>query len=132
MANYYGISRSNYFRVKDVEAFKTLCARWSLEMIDRDGLVGFLDANGGGFNPDYYYDEETGDEVNGNLFADLAELLQENEVAVVIESGHEKHRYLIGKAIAIHSDGRQIYVSVDDIYQKALAEFGVRPTDASY
>ena len=33
MADWYGHSRSNYFKVKDVEQFKELCSIWNVELI---------------------------------------------------------------------------------------------------
>jgi len=34
MANYYATARSNYFKVKDADAFKAWCLRSSLEVLE--------------------------------------------------------------------------------------------------
>lgn len=47
-------------------------------------------------------------------------------------TGAEKLRYLTGYAFALYADGRRLDVNLDDIYDKARAEFGVQPTQASY
>jgi len=131
MANYYGVGRSNCFRVKDREAFQAFCNRWSLELIDKTpDLVGFMD-NGDGFMNDGYQDE-AGEIVEADLFDDLVPHLQDGEVAVIMETGHEKHNYLVGWATALHSDGRTITVDLGDIYQKTLDQWGVKPTLADY
>jgi hypothetical protein len=137
MANYQGIGRSNYFRVKSMDDYKLFCDRWNLELITDDenpDLVGFLDqdSNFGGFNLNDVYDEATGDCVTGNFTGELAALLQDGEVAVLMETGHEKHNYVVGWALAVHSDGRELNVSIDDIYQIIEKEFGAKPTHAAY
>lgn len=55
----------------------------------------------------------------------LTEHLAEGEVAILMEAGAEKLRYITGWAQAISWDGRVNTVSLDDIYAKAAAEFGV-------
>ena len=42
-----------------------------------------------------------------------------------MEIGHEKTCYLGGYAVAINSEGRQVSISLYDIYKLAQKKFGV-------
>ena len=155
MANWYGAARSNYFRVKDEEAFKE-------EMADLAGVdVRHRDepappaACGGAADPnaptvrrfaifdDYgegwpaptrdVFDEE-GDRVGEeelDLFDLVASHLAEGEVAVFQEAGAEKQRYVTGFALAVNHTGDTITVDIDDIYDKVEAAGWPKPTRAS-
>ena len=55
MANYYGVGRSNYVRVKDEEAFTAALAPFEVEIIhDDEGRVGIIDASGDGAGFSWY------------------------------------------------------------------------------
>lgn len=132
MANWYGTSRSNYFKVKDEAQFK----RWvgsvpDLLLLESDGAFGIAVESGEGW-PSVSWDDDTGEELEVDLMQVLPEHLAQGEVAVLIQAGAEKLRYVTGHAIAIAWDGRLTQVCLSDIYTKAKAEFGVEPTDASY
>jgi len=47
-----------------------------------------------------------------------------------VEVGSEKLRYLIGEAIVVNSKGRTICVTLEEIYEKALAAGPRRYGDA--
>ena len=51
--------------------------------------------------------------------------LVEGQVAVLMEVGSEKYRYVTGQTIAVRWDGRVVHLSLNDIYEKAAREFGV-------
>ena len=55
----------------------------------------------------------------------IAPHLAPNEVCIMMEVGSERQRYLIGYARAIHSDGRVLELSLDDIYDKVHETFGI-------
>lgn len=134
MANWYGTARSNYFKVKDADAFKAwVDSLPDCVLIERNGLYGFYSQcpDSGGF-PIQRYDDETEDYVDIELAEELAGHLMEGEVAVLMEAGAEKVRYISGWALAIASDGRTARVDLGDIYEKAQAEFGVMPSVAMY
>lgn len=91
MANYYGNSKTNYFRVTDEKRFEELY----------EGLVGewiedlTKTVNGekyhcfGGDSLSYY--DENIDEYDFDYFLEeLQKILPDNEVFVYMESGHEK------------------------------------------
>jgi hypothetical protein len=136
MANYYATARSNYFKVKDVAAFELWCAAVGLEVIkagdDNDPeLVGFLDGNpdGGGFPSSRYGDDDELIEID--LAQELAAHLQDGWVAVLMEAGAEKHRYVIGWALAVNSNGDVRDISINKIYDLAKP-LGEHITKAEY
>jgi len=136
MANWYGSSRSNYFRVKDCDAF--------LQWVEKRGLGFFKngedaalfaihsgDSTDAGSWPSYDLEADT--EID--LVAELAQHLPKGEVAVLMEIGAEKLRYLTGIAIAVNHKGRAAVVSLDDVYRKAARTFRVQEnkiTQAAY
>jgi hypothetical protein len=125
MANWYGSARSNYFCVKDNDAF--------LEWADSRGLGVFkneerrdLFAIHGGASDDGSwpgYDMEADTEID--LVAELAQHLPKGQIAVLMEIGAEKLRYLTGVAIAINHKGRVVELTLSDIYRKASRVFRV-------
>jgi hypothetical protein len=126
MANYVATARSNTFRVKDADAFlawaETLPgvtaeadrsdpSRFVLLMIEED-CAGWPTQR------------VSGDDLHGeefDLITELAEHLAEGAVAVLEEVGHEKLRYLVGYAVAVNHLGEEIYVSIDEVYERAEA-----------
>jgi hypothetical protein len=130
MANWYGSARSNYFRVKDKDAF--------LKWADSRGLGVFkneestdLFAIYGGENTDDgswpSYDVEGDTEID--LVTELAQHLPKGQVAVLMEIGAEKLRYLTGVAIAVNHKGRVIELTLSDIYRKAARSFHVAESE---
>ncbi len=134
MANWYGTARSNYFKVKDADAFKAWVDSLSdCVLIERNGLYGFYSEcpDSGGF-PSQRYDDETEDYVDIDMVGELSAHLVEGEVAILMEAGAEKVRYISGWSLAVAWDARTLGVNLADIYEKVKAEFGVAPTDATY
>ena len=126
MANYYATARSNYFKVKDVEKFKELCTKINVEMIESQGKVGFIctqDPDCGSL-PSSIYKEELDDFEEIDLCELVAEHLEEGEVAVMMEAGYEKFRYVTGYAMAVNWKGEVVDVNINDIYKKAQEELG--------
>jgi len=136
MANYYATARSNYFRVYNAASFEAWCNKrhldfWTKQFDDvgkRYAISLGQDCEGGWPNYEIEQDAEI------DFFAELAEHLDKGDVAVLVEVGSEKLRYLIGEAIAVNSKGRMIRVTLDEIYDKAVAELGpdVTVTPATY
>ncbi len=119
MANYIGFARSNYFKVNDTKKFEELCDKWNLRLIKKDDLVGFLDDDTEGGLPNYAETEDGEDLEFDDFLKELSDLLVEDEVAIMIEIGYEKMRYLVGFALAINSKGEQVTTNLSDIYKKA-------------
>ncbi len=132
MADWYGSARSNYFRVKDVERFRELCSRWNITFIrktenvngvetEHPDLVGFLCEGDSGGLPGYRYEKGEGEDAPEKEYEfedflhELSGLLAEGEVAVMVEAGAEKLRYVTGYALAVNSKGETESVSLDCI-----------------
>ncbi len=126
MANWYGNARSNYFRVKDTDVF----LRWT----ERRGFGVFKSQQGPnvlaihpgnatdcGDWPSYDMENDT----EFDLVAELAGHLELGQIAVLLEVGAEKLRYLTGQAIAVNARGRVVEVTLNDIYRKAAHAFRI-------
>lgn len=136
MADWYGSARSNYFKVKDAAKF--------LDWIEFVGDLGFWESSKapgsyaiysedqfGGW-PSLRFDADSEDYVEFDMVDELAAHLVEGEVAVLMECGAEKLRYLTGHALAINHLGASVVVRLTDIYALAKEKFGVDPSDATY
>ncbi len=69
--------------------------------------------------PDVRTDEETGEELGGDFITELAVQLVEGSVAIVMQIGSERMRYLTGYAIAVNAAGAQASIDLDEIYARA-------------
>lgn len=150
MANFYGTARSNYFQVKNPEAFKAWVTMvpglglWETTQADLQAaeteeekqrlacVFGiYSDDAGSGWWP-YMVENADGEFQEFDLVDSLAPHLADGQVAVLMESGAEKLRYLCGNAVAFDNTGNVVQVNLDDIYAKAFDAFGVQPTAATY
>jgi len=133
MANWQGLARSNYFTVKDEEAFRATFEGVDVEILEEDGKFGLLSTEDDtGAWPTYTYDEETDEENDDfDVIEEVIPHLAEGSVAVFIEAGHEKARYISGYAYAVNSKGERRAVNLNDIY-KLAAELGSDVTEAEY
>ena len=130
MATYMEMARSNYFRVKDKEAFTAFLDHFnSVDLIeDHEGRVGFLAHDGLPF--DLIVDEETGEDDHIDFVGELTSHLADGEVAVVQVIGWEKMRYLNAYATAINNKQDQVNVDISDIFPLAK-ELTSRPEDVT-
>jgi hypothetical protein len=138
MTNWCGLNRSNYFKVKDVEAFKAFVGRCcNLRLVDNENAAdqryAVINDDGEGWPDVLYNEDEDGNESETEIdfCAELAKHL-DNDVAVLMSAGFEGARYASGDAFAINCVGETCEVSLTDIYAKALAQFGIQPTAAEY
>ena len=136
MAQYFGQARTNYFLVKDAEAFKTEMANYPVNVIEQkigeETGYGILDADddGGGLQWSQYNDDT--DEYDDLVWEDIiGKHLKDGEVCVLTETGAEKYRYLSGWAIAFNNKGETRRVDITDIYDLAK-ELGTGVTRAEY
>jgi hypothetical protein len=136
MANFYGKTRSNYFAVKDPEAFVKELGAYPVRVItqEQDGvtLYGFTDNdedNEG--NVWTYYDDEKEEYIEVNWLEVFKQHLQDDWVAVIMECGSEKYRYLSGFTIAYNNKGESKSLGLSDIYSLASG-IGSKITEASY
>lgn len=116
--NTIGLFRSNYYKVKDAEAFVKWCDRRGLEAVESEehpGLVGFVnDTNESGIPR---FDWETGEECD--FFRELETHLVDGHVAIVIEISYEGESSLRGSAHAINARGDSVGFSLSDILSLA-------------
>ncbi len=147
MANYVALARTNYFRVKDLDAFKSALRVYGIEPHSWDDRVcgaefvlddartnrptGAIALFSFGSWPSLDEDsvadrlELDDDEEVPSQHADICSLvadhlLNDYEVAVFMEVGFEKLRYLVGTTIAVNSCDERRSVDMSDIY--ALSE----------
>ncbi|AHF89904.1 hypothetical protein OPIT5_06385 [Opitutaceae bacterium TAV5] len=134
MSNYYCASRTNYFRVKDHVAFQSWAQHRGVQVIsnskDHPGHFALLpDPSDDGAFPDYDFDQD--EEID--FMAELSGHLAEDSVAVILETGAEKLRYLVGYAVAVNAMGDRVEITLNNIYSLAARTFGgPQPTRAEY
>jgi hypothetical protein len=142
MANYVAYARTNYFTVKDINALKRDLSDYGIEaqsweeaqrnadfilddsasngsialfsygswpMIDEDSVAYRLGIP----------DDEDPHVSHDSVMSLVADHLTKESVAVFIEVGFEKMRYLVGTAVAINSKGETRVIDLDDIYDLA-------------
>jgi hypothetical protein len=123
MANYYESARTNYFQVKDIDAFKEeLKDVKSLDIIvehrNLKDYVCLLADSENGFAWDYY-DEAQEDYVEIDWDGIFTKHLVDGSVAIIIGAGAEKLRYVSGYAFAFNNKGETKRIALDDIYKLA-------------
>jgi hypothetical protein len=125
--------------VKDKEAFQALLRRFgsAVEMIEDDkdkGRVGFL--AGDGLPSERVVTDADGMEeyVEVDFVDELAVHLADHEVAIMMETGYEKMRYLVGYAIAVNNKKERREIGLAQIYElaKQLTQKPKRITRAEY
>lgn len=135
MATYYESARSNYFLVKDIDAFKQeleSVKSLDIEIQKRDNkdYVCLLNKNENGFPWDAY-DDILGEYVELDWESIFAKHLQDGSVAIVMGAGAEKLRYIHGYAIAFNNKGETKMLHLTDIY-KLAEELGTDIQKAEY
>lgn len=130
MANYYCQIRTNYFRVNDPDAFREFMSRvytteddlelW--EGIKGDdllfgfgaysGILGYMDKN-----PRDVDDQDDWDDAFDKFIDGIQKYIADGDAVIIIESGYEKLRYLVGSATIITSDNYEYF----DISEIAVA-----------
>lgn len=149
MANYDAAARTNSFRVKDLEAFKAHLGRYGLtattfdnpyagdivisnDKPDEDPNQITLFSYGGWPSLD---EDSTASRLDLDDISDdewqkldlratdinqiIAEHLAEDEVAILVQVGQEKMRYLGGTALAVNAAGETRRIDLDDIVDLA-------------
>lgn len=108
MANYQGIVRTNYFKIKDEERFKEICS----DLISEDNIiveVSELNGNQYGFIGSYApidycieYNDEICEEYDiTKFFKQMQEIISEDDAMILTEVGNEKLRYLVGSCVIV-------------------------------
>lgn len=129
MANYTGVGRSNYVLVDDIEALRKALEPFSVRIVEKDGKFAILDDNADESGwPSVAYDADTAEEIEFSVKNLIMPHVREGEVLIVMEAGFEAQRYVSGWAQAWVRRGKtvqQTHLTLDDIFDKAAAEFGV-------
>lgn len=154
MANWYGSARTNYFRVRDLEAFRAAAEPFNVSIEpggprDPADSICLLALDGEGWpsptEPCDDHDSARGDGecVNCGLvhsatntgYESVADMvaahLIDGDVAVFMEVGAENLRYLTGMAVAVNSRNERVSLNLDDIYELAKP-LGTTITVAAY
>lgn len=133
MANYEASCRSNYFNVKDGDAFlEEMSAIPFIEALNTEkGFVILGDCSNGSGWPSWVYDEETDEDIEIDLPEIVSKHLVDGDVAIFMESGAEKLRYIVGYAEAINNKGERKSINLEQIFELAQ-ELGTNVTDAAY
>ena len=123
MATYYETSRTNYFLVKDIEAFKTRLELFTalevkVEKMNGKDYVCLINSNENGF-PFDVYDDILGEYVEIDWEGIFSQHLQDGSVAIIMGAGSEKLRYIHGYAVAFNNKGETEQVHLVDIYKIA-------------
>ena len=127
MANWYGASRSNYFKVKDAAAFEAKMAALGVGVVtSQDGALAVLGSDEG-----YWPSCDPNTDEDIEFIELVAGYLADDEVAIFITSGAEKLRYISGYATAVNNKLETRDVNLNDIY-KLAEELGPNVTEASY
>jgi len=112
MANYNGMFRTNYFKVKNPKKFTGEMEDWRGSSCDGEP-IHIDDGNGKmclyGYCtiPDKRLSREKGGPLVIDDNADFAEFIQEhldNDVAIIQEIGYEKLRYFVGISVIVSPD----------------------------
>lgn len=134
MATWCGAARTNYFRVKDDDAFRAEMDKfggvevWTQPDDPKLFGLGFEE----GFWPSAYYDFENNDATDVDFVDIVGSHLEPGQVAVFQTAGAEKLRYITGYAVAVNHEGKTVEIDIDGIYQAAKEAFGTEPSLAQY
>lgn len=113
MANYECTVRTNYFHVKDEEAFRKLVERivsddriWLFEENDSDGKKLFGFGSYGSLDGIRKDNEENDDEYDEEevLYQKLQSCVAEDDAVIILAAGNENLRYVTGDAVCITHD----------------------------
>lgn len=94
MANYEATVRSNYFHVTDEEKFQEIFEQIQKKNFGIDLLTG----------PDHTYGFGSYSDVNMDDILELQDMIPDDDCIIVMESGHEKLRYVDGIGYVITKD----------------------------
>ena len=129
MANYYPITRTNYFHVKDEQKFRDLMNKIVVCDGDLEVWDNVTDENGGktfGFGGYCSIDGYSEDPDDWGADADyeefitrLSECVAEDDAVIIFEVGFEKLRYLAGFAVVVTSTDYKIIDIRDEACEEA-------------
>ena len=128
MTTMQGIARTNYFRVKDIKAFRDSMNRFDVEVVEEpvNGVPHFAvfdTTNGGSWPVDV---EGMGGKLIPVIFPhEISAHLEDGEVAILMGVSYERTRSLRGHALAIDNAGTVRKIELDDIYDEVRLTWGL-------
>lgn len=136
MADWYGAARTNYFPVKDAEAFQAWIATAPLRAAkhESEDLWTVLSEDQFGGWPAFVYSQDDEDDDSEPCEFDIVEQLAPHvahgRIVICMETGAEKLRSLTGIATAFRvtaSGIERIDLALSDIYRLAHDRWGLWP-----
>ncbi len=127
MANYICTARTNYFAVKNKKHFLAWVAQRDITAVrseERPGQFALFPGESDDGNALPNHDHETDDEID--FVAELARHLRKGSVAVIVQAGAERLRYVGAHATAVAADGRRVDLDLNEIYARAVKTLGVK------
>lgn len=136
MANYTCTVRTNYFRVKDPDEFRSFMARvygredavtlWEEKSENGTPLFAFGSYGGiGGLRGSAENESEDevqdDDEAYDEFIAGLQHHIADDDAVIILEAGHEKMRYVIGCAEIVTSEAHEGLDMTSLVISKAAA-----------
>lgn len=129
MANWTGKSRTNYVRVKDVDALRSALEPFEMKIHVHPQAPDFVmfegDTEDGDFPTTACGDDD--EELEFSFEDHVVPHLCEGQVLLTQVIGSEKLRYLSGYASAYAWDGRVEHLGISDIHKIAAEKFGLDP-----
>lgn len=137
MANYYGTSRTNYFAIKleMLEEFKADMKRLDIEIVGKPPERLALISNDESGWPSYDPEAEENDGDGSTDFChQVSKYLTPGSIAIMVEVGNEKARYVSGHAVAVDSEGACVWVNLEaEILKRAKEKWpAAEITEPSY
>lgn len=125
---------SNFFRVTSGKDFERFIQKWDLTPMRRDtDQVGFHRTGKESFGIPRAHRNNEGRPVVGDLFKDLARLLLDGEVAVVIENVIAPERGVVRiSAVAVKRDTEPLRLSINQIYDMVVERWQIIPTKVDW
>lgn len=130
MPNYRVNTRTNWFRVKNVDKFMTWLKRFGSQIYMQASmkkgkdtyfvLIGNCECGEFPFNTELDNDNEPQIDFMDHI---AKHFLSNEDIMIVLESGAEKMNYIGGIAVAYNSRGLTTYITLDSIYELAQKEF---------
>lgn len=139
MGTWIGTARSNYFLVKDADAFRVWADEVGLFVSDRldhqrTRRYAVLADEGAGW-PSVVPTSDRNGWRDFDLVTELAAHVVPGEIVVCVEAGAEKLRYITGEAVAFRvafGGVEKLRLTLKDIYDLAEQQWGTRPNEAEY
>lgn len=127
MANYCATARTNYFNVRDIDAFHLAMASVPDIHIDSRTTGGTQSCalfcqGDAGWPSEQYTDDPLEDAEAIDLPGLVAEHLADGSVAVFLESGNEGLRFIDGRATAVDACGGRIDLGLHGIFALAAQQ----------